>query len=81
MYQIDRRNAEVKRIIDTGNEMLKNSAGGVSNVADLARCLININNKWGNLNMKVDAKNKLFDQLSEYVNELRRELFMFFMII
>lgn len=72
--EIERRNDEVKRIIDTGNDMLKNSSGGVSNVADLARCLVNINNKWANLNMKVDAKNKLFDQLSEWVNDLRQLL-------
>lgn len=72
--EIEHRDSEVKRIIDTGNEMLKNSSGGVSSVADLARCLIEINNKWGNLNKKVDAKNNLYNQLSAYVNELRRNL-------
>ncbi len=72
--EIDRREPEVKRILETGNEMLKNSTGGVSNVADLARSMININTKWSNLNKRVDSKNKLFTQLSEYVNELRRKL-------
>lgn len=67
----------MKRILETGNEMLKNSTGGVSNVADLARSMININTKWSNLNKKVDSKNKLFTQLSEYVNELRRKQFEF----
>ena len=54
--------------------MLKNSTGGVSNVADLARSLININNKWNNLKKKLDSKNKLFNLLSENVNELKRML-------
>jgi chromosome segregation ATPase len=70
---IDRREPEVKRILETGNDMLKNSSGGVSNVADLARSMININTKWSNLNKKVDSKNKLFTQLNDYVNELRRK--------
>ena len=75
--EIDRREPEVKRILETGNEMLKNSTGGVSNVADLARSMININTKWSNLNKRVDSKNKLFTQLSEYANELRRKLVYF----
>jgi len=72
--EIERRSGEVKRIIDTGNDMLKNSSGGVSNVADLAKCLININNKWSILCQKVDLKNKFFDQMTDYVNELRQLL-------
>jgi len=72
--EIERRSGDVKRVIDTGNDMLKNSSGGVSNVAELAKCLININNKWGVLCQKVDSKNKFFDQMTDYVNELRRKL-------
>jgi hypothetical protein len=60
--------------LDTGNEMLKNSTGGIFNVADLAKNMININTKWSNLNKKVDSKNKLFIQLSDYINELRRNI-------
>ena len=59
-------------MLDNGNDMLKNATGGVSNVADLARNMININNKWSNLNRKVEFKNSLFGQLDEYINELRR---------
>ena len=57
--------------------MLKNSTGGISNVADLAKNMININTKWSNLNKKVDSKNKLFSQLSDYINELRRNIYIF----
>jgi hypothetical protein len=77
--EIERKEPEVKRIIDIGNDMLKNSAGGVSNVADLARSLININNKWGNLNRKVDMKNKIYNQFSDCVNELRRKIITFWL--
>ena len=61
--------------------MLKNSTGGISNVADLAKNMININTKWSNLNKKVDSKNKLFSQLSDYINELRRITNFFFNLI
>ena len=64
----------MRRILDNGNDMLKNSSGGVSNVADLARNMINLNAKWSNLNKRVEAKNKTYIQLGEYINELRRKL-------
>ena len=68
--EIERKETSVKRVLDNGNEMLKNS----TNVADLARNMININNKWSNLNRRVEFKNSLFTQLDEYINELRHLL-------
>lgn len=68
--EIERKETAVKRVLDNGNEMLKSS----TNVADLARNMININNKWSNLNRRVEFKNSLFTQLDEYINELRHLL-------
>ena len=36
--------------------------------------MINLNTKWSNLNRKVEFKNSLFQQLDEYINELRHLL-------
>ena len=52
--------------------MLKNSTSSLSNAKELAKNLININSKWNNLNKKIDMKNRLFAQLGDYINELRR---------
>jgi DNA repair exonuclease SbcCD ATPase subunit len=71
--ELERKESQVKRILETGNEMLKTSTGGIANVADLARNMIAINTKWSNLHKKVDAKNRLFTQFSEQINELRRK--------
>jgi hypothetical protein len=72
--EIDRKESSIKKLLDAGNEMLKNSTGGLSNAKELAKNLININTKWNNLNKKIDSKNRLFAQLADYINELRRKM-------
>lgn len=71
--EIDRKESAVKKLLDAGNDMLKNSTSSLSNAKELAKNLININTKWTNLNKKIDAKNRLFAQLADYINELRRK--------
>lgn len=70
--EIDRKEGAIKKLLDAGNDMLKNSTGSLSNAKELAKNLININTKWNNLNKKIDTKNRLFAQLADYINELRR---------
>lgn len=70
--EIDRKESAIKKLLDAGNDMLKNSTSSLSNAKELAKNLININTKWNNLNKKIDAKNRLFAQLADYINELRR---------
>jgi chromosome segregation ATPase len=72
--EIERKEAQVRRCLDAGNEMLKSSNSNLTNVNELANNLSNINVKWTNLNKKIDAKNRLFTQLCEYINELRQLL-------
>jgi dystrophin len=72
--EIERKESHVKRVLDNGNEMLKSASASVANVNELARNLMSINQKWSNLNKKIDVKNKLFAQLSDYINELRHLL-------
>ena len=69
---LDQREPKVKRVLETGNEMLKAASGGLSNATHLAQSIININTKWNDLNNRVDAKKKQFAQLNDYLNELRR---------
>jgi hypothetical protein len=57
--------------------MLKNTSSGLANVNELAKNMININTKWSNLNKRIDAKNRLFAQLAEHINELRRTRHVF----
>ena len=67
---MERREAQVNRILESGNEILKNSSCDLS---DLARRLKNLNTKWANLSKKVDDRNKVFAILSQYINDLKRE--------
>lgn len=64
----------VKKVIESGNEMLKNATSRVNNLAELAKNMTNLNTKWSHLDKKIDAKNKQFSQLGEYINELRRKM-------
>ena len=68
--ELERRELQINRILENGNEMLKNSEGDSSN---LARRLKSLNTKWSNLSKKCDDRNKIFTMLSQYVNELKRE--------
>lgn len=72
--EVDRKEAAIKNLLDTGNDMLKNTTSGLANVNELAKNMININTKWSNLNKRIDSKNRLFSQLAENINELRRML-------
>jgi dystrophin len=73
--EVERKEAQVRRILDAGNDMLKsNSNSNLSNANELASSLSSLNGKWTNLNKRVEAKNRLFAQLAEYINELRQLL-------
>ena len=69
--EIERKEPQVRRSLEAGNEMLRSP--DLANANDLAKSLSNLNLKWTSLNKKIDAKNHLFAQLSEYINELRRK--------
>jgi DNA repair exonuclease SbcCD ATPase subunit len=69
--ELERKEPQIKHIIDTGNDMLKNSSANSSNVTDLAHNMISINTKWTNLIKKVDFKNTFFSEMGELINELR----------
>lgn len=71
--EIDRKESAVKKLLDAGNDMIRNSTSSISNTKELAKNLINLNGKWTNLNVKIDAKNRLFAQLADHINELRRK--------
>jgi DNA repair exonuclease SbcCD ATPase subunit len=82
--ELERKEHQVTRCLEAGNEMLKNSSNNSSNgseanssipdLSELARNLSSINAKWANLNKRIEAKNKFFALMSEYVAELRRNL-------
>jgi hypothetical protein len=69
--ELERKEPQIKHIIDTGNDMLKNSSANSSNVTDLAHNMISINTKWTNLIKKVEFKNNFFTEMGELINELR----------
>ncbi len=58
--EVGRREAEVKRVLVAGNEMLKGASGGVSDVAKLALSLVGLNGKWARLSERVKAKSALY---------------------
>lgn len=72
--EIERKESQVKKALDAGNEMLKSSSNNLANINELARNLNNISTKWTSLNKKIDSKNRLFAQLSDIINELRQLL-------
>ncbi len=69
--ELERKEPQIKHIIDTGNDMLKNSSASSSNVTDLAQNMISINTKWTNLIKKVEFKNNFFSEMGDLINELR----------
>jgi ElaB/YqjD/DUF883 family membrane-anchored ribosome-binding protein len=69
-FEIEHKEADVKRIFDNGNEMLKTSSGSGS-VADLARNLMNLNTKWSSLCKRVQMRVKMFNDIEELVGELK----------
>ena len=72
--EVGRREAEVKRVLAAGNEMLKGGAGGVCDVAELARALAGLNGQWARLGARVQAKGALYEESGAWVGELRRLL-------
>jgi len=72
--EVGRREAEVKRVLAAGNEMVKGAAGGVSDVAELARALGGLNGKWARLGARLEAKGALYEESGAWVGELRRLL-------
>ncbi len=70
-YEVEHKELVIKHIINTGNIMLKNST--VSNAADLARNMLNINTKWATFCKSADAKYRYFHEIQESYNELKRE--------
>lgn len=71
--EIDRKESQVKRVFDTGNDMLKNSNGTTGIAADLARNMINLNTKWSNLCKKADSKFKYFNDIAQMLSDLKRK--------
>ena len=71
--EMERKEPMVKKLIDTGNAILKESTNSITNATDLALILIGINTKWANLAKRVEAKNEFFTEMGECISELRRK--------
>lgn len=71
--EIDQKEIVVKKIIENGNEMLKNSSTSINYISEFASKMVNFNSKWSNLKKMVDFKIKELNQLEEFINELRRK--------
>lgn len=71
--EFDRKESQITVILESGQDMLKNSTG-TSSITELTRSLISINTKWTNLSKKIELKYKLLKDIDELIKELKQLL-------